>query len=195
MNGAVRNVWVLVGGVPGSGKTHVGGQIAKSIGVFLDKDTISRFFSEDLLALLGQSPNDRESEIYRTRVRPKEYDTMQKVARENLELGHSVICAAPYLQEFSDPQWRDDIEVNAELGGASLHYIWIESDEDTIRERLRKRGAARDTWKLTNWTAWWSQVPKAPPPVNGLHVIDNRVQAARSVQNQLKDILESLARG
>jgi predicted kinase len=189
-----NKVWVLVGGLPGSGKTHLGAQIARSIGLFLDKDTLSRFFAEDLLTLLGRSPHDRESQIYTDRVRPKEYETLQKVAQENLELGHSTVCAAPFLREFDDPHWREGIEVQADLAGASLHYIWIDSDEDSIHERLRKRGAARDAWKLANWTTWWLQAAKGPPSLDGLLTVDNRVQAAGSTQKQLSSIMEKLSR-
>ena len=41
---------ILVGGFPGSGKTYVGQLLASEIGSFIDKDTISGFFAERLLA-------------------------------------------------------------------------------------------------------------------------------------------------
>lgn len=188
----MRKVWVLVGGLPGSGKTHLGSEISRNIGLFLDKDTVSRFFTEALLETLQQPVDDRESPAYLAHVRPKEYETMKKIALENLELGHSVVCAAPFLVEFSDPQWRSDIEVQAEITGAEIHYVWIDSDEDSLHERLKKRGASRDHWKLANWTTWWNGTLKNPPLINGLRVLDNRIQAVQSPLKQVAEIVDVL---
>lgn len=73
-----KKVWVLVGGLPGSGKTYLGSEISRNIGLFLDKDTVTRSFSEALLESLQQPVNDRESPTYLAQVRPKEYETMKK---------------------------------------------------------------------------------------------------------------------
>jgi len=55
---------VLVGGFPGSGKTHLGKILSKDVGFFVDKDTLSKLFTEKILTILGKSKNDRESETY-----------------------------------------------------------------------------------------------------------------------------------
>ena len=106
---------ILIGGIPGSGKTYIGKELARRIGLFVDKDTMSRFFTERMLQLLGSHLDDRESEIYLANVRNLEYETMMKHALENLELGRSVICSAPFIREFGDSQWLDVISLEAEL--------------------------------------------------------------------------------
>ncbi len=188
----MNRIWVLVGGLPGSGKKHLGSEISRHIGLFLDKDTVSRSFSEALLGLLQQSVDDRESDVYLEHVRPKEYETLMDISLENLRLGHSVVCAAPFLQEFFDSRWRSETELRAEIVDAKVHYVWIDSDEDSLHERLKKRGESRDRWKLANWTAWWNSVPKTPPEFDGLKVLDNRIRAARSTSKQLAELIGML---
>ena len=46
---------VLIGGMPGSGKTYIGKELAKQAGLFVDKDTISRFFTEKILIAINGS--------------------------------------------------------------------------------------------------------------------------------------------
>jgi len=46
---------VLIGGMPGSGKTYIGKELAKQAGLFVDKDNISRFFTEKILVDLGSN--------------------------------------------------------------------------------------------------------------------------------------------
>ena len=80
--------FILIGGLPGSGKTHIGKILANDINaVYLDKDTISRDFTEAMLVEIGCSSDDRESELYLAKVRDHEYSTMMKIGMENLELG------------------------------------------------------------------------------------------------------------
>ncbi|MFE9427768.1 hypothetical protein ACFYNO_32955 [Kitasatospora sp. NPDC006697] len=62
---------VLVGGYAGTGKTELARFLSELTGwPLLDKDPLSRALVEALLVELGSEPNDRQSELYRTRVRP-----------------------------------------------------------------------------------------------------------------------------
>lgn len=62
---------LVIGGYAGSGKTELGRIIARQTGwpVF-DKDNATRPVVEMALQELGSSPDDRESELYLTKVRP-----------------------------------------------------------------------------------------------------------------------------
>src|SRR5438094_277632 len=65
---------VLVGGFAGSGKTEFGQLLAAITGwALLDKDALTRPLTENLLLALGADPNDRETDLYKQRVRPLEY--------------------------------------------------------------------------------------------------------------------------
>lgn len=168
---------ILVGGMPGSGKTYIGIELARRLGVFIDKDTISRFFTEKILTLLGSDANDRESNIYLSNVRDLEYQTMIKHALENLKVGKNVICSAPFISEFNDQDWLDDINLEAELIDSEVVKIWIHVDLPTARERIIARGATRDNWKLANWEDYIKQLPKNMPDrdqeSSDIIVIDN----------------------
>lgn len=182
---------ILIGGVPGSGKTYIGKELAKHIGLFVDKDTISRFFVEPMLELLGSHADDRESDTYLSRVRSIEYETMMKHALENLELGHSVICSAPFIREFSDEQWLDDIQFEAELLDAAVVKVWIHVDPATARERIIARGASRDLWKLANWETYVSGIPQAAPSADVL-VIDNSRAPTTPLFEQIESITDQI---
>jgi len=184
---------ILIGGVPGSGKTYIGKQISKDAGVFIDKDTISRFFTEALLEALGACKDDREGQIYLSKVRGLEYDTMRKQAFENLNLGHDVICSAPFIQEFIDQKWINDIEIDLEIEDAELIKIWIQVDERTARERLISRRADRDNGKLSSWDEYVKIVKHAPPEgVKDLIVIDNTPSPTISLGDQINSVITRL---
>ena len=185
---------VLVGGLAGSGKTYIGKEISKKVGIFIDKDTVSRFFAESLLEKLGSHKNDRESEVYLKHVRDLEYETMMKHAFENLELGHNVICSAPFIKEFkSNNDWLDNQELEAEIFDAELITIWIHADELTTRDRLVARAADRDNHKLANWDEYTSQVKHQPPEeIENIFVIDNTSQQKETLPEQINKVIKKI---
>jgi predicted kinase len=189
---------VLICGVPGSGKTYIGKQICQNLrnSVFADKDTLSRYFTEAMLELLGSNKNDRESEIYLNRVRSLEYDTLMKHAFENLQIGRTVVCSAPFGKELSDPAWISSMELETDLIDAELILIWIHADEHTARDRIIARGAERDIGKLAAWTEYVSKVSHSVPAgIAGLVVIDNSAQASLPLAVQMKAVIESISEG
>lgn len=188
-----NNKLVLVGGVPGSGKTFIGKEITRRIGILVDKDTVSRFFTEALLTALGADKDDRESTTYLDAVRPLEYRTMLKHAIENLELGHTVVCAAPFINEFKDADWLADLELEVDLADAQLVKVWVAVDPTTARERIINRNATRDTWKLANWETYLAMTPHATPEgIADLHVLDNSGSPAMPITAQISALVGEL---
>jgi len=179
---------ILIGGMPGSGKTHIGKELARRIGLFVDKDTMSRFFTEEMLQLLGSHVDDRESETYLAHVRSVEYETMIKHALENIEIGHSVICSAPFISEFNDENWLKNTSFDAELLDAEIVTIWIHVDFPTARQRIIARGASRDTWKLANWETYISKLPDTAPLNAGAIVIDNSGSPETPLHEQIEAV-------
>lgn len=169
----MRKKLILIGGMPGSGKTYIGIELARQLGVFIDKDTISRFFTEKMLTLLGSHVDDRESDVYLSNIRNLEYQTMMKHALENLEVNKNVICSAPFIHEFGDQEWLEDISFEAELIDSEVVKIWIHVDLPTARERIIARGASRDSWKLANWDDYVASLPESVPSEGDVIVIDN----------------------
>jgi predicted kinase len=186
---------ILFGGVPGSGKTTIGKELAKSTAIFIDKDTISNSFTESLLIALGSHKDDRESEIYSSKVRGLEYDTMMEQAFENLALGHNVICSAPFIVQYQDNDWVNDLELQVELLGAELVKIWIQVDENTARERIIARGADRDNGKLSDWDRYAGSIVHSPPTnISNLIVIDNTRTSPATLSDQVLSITDRLKR-
>lgn len=184
---------ILIGGMPGSGKTHIGKELARRTGLFVDKDTMSRFFTEEMLQLLGSHVDDRESETYLAHVRTLEYETMMKHALENIEIGHSVICSAPFISEFNDTDWLDEISLEAELFDAEIVTIWIHVDFPTARQRIISRGASRDSWKLANWEAYISKLPETAPSKASAIVIDNSRSPETPLHEQIETVVTQLS--
>lgn len=186
---------ILIGGMPGSGKTYIGKEIAQRIGFFVDKDSISRFFTEQMLELLGSHADDRESKIYLENVRNIEYRTMMKHALENIEIGRSVICSAPFIREFDDLQWLGDVRLEAELFDAEVITIWIHVDSPTARERIIARGASRDSWKLANWDAYIKTVPQTAPSNANTIMIDNSRTPQTPIFEQIEAVIDKISGG
>ena len=186
---------VLIGGIPGSGKTYIGKELAKKTGLLVDKDTISRFFTEKMLVALGSNADDRESDIYLSNVRDLEYKTMMKHAFENLKLGHNVLCSAPFIEEFVDKEWLDEMSFEAKLSDSEMIKIWIYVDLTTARKRLIERDASRDNWKLANWEKYVSNLPECAPEGEGVIVIDNtntsEIRKLDIIDSVVKRILEN----
>ncbi len=190
----MRKRLILIGGLPGSGKTHIGKILASDINaVYLDKDTISRNFTEAMLVEIGSSTDDRESELYLDKVRNHEYNTMMKIGMENLELGNSVICSAPFISEFKSGEWVDDYVFDTEMADAEFSAIWIHVDETTANDRIVSRAANRDNWKLANWEKYTEKTPHIKPRFDFEYIlIDNSLNPATPLDQQICDVVGRL---
>jgi len=183
----------LVAGYAGSGKSEAGKLLAAATGwAMLDKDTLSRPMTERLLQALGGDPNDRHSPTYLEHARPLEYACLMKVVWENLECGISVVAVAPFLAESVDAQWTSQIAHRCDRIGVRFETLWVDSDLESMRDRLISRKALRDTWKLTHWPAYTSSIDTALRPVVPHHVINNRIGAARPLAEQVQSVAQRL---
>lgn len=193
----MRPSLVLVGGVPGAGKSYVSRHLAKrlGVGVLVDKDVVSGPFVEKMLALLGSHADDRESEVYLTRVRDLEYQVMMDQALENLELGHNVICSAPFLREFADDSWLEALREQASQRGAELTTVWVHADPQSTRLRIASRGANRDLWKLANWDKYIAGLPEGPPPQASARIIDNSRRPRTPIGEQIDIVISAILKG
>jgi Predicted kinase len=184
---------VLVAGYAGSGKSEAGKLLAAATGwAMLDKDTISRPMTERLLREMGGDPDDRHSPTYLEHARPLEYECLMKAAWENLECGTSVIAVAPFLAESVDSQWMSRVARRCGRTGAAFETLWVDSDLESMRDRLISRNASRDTWKLTHWPTYTSGLDVGMRPVTSHHVIDNRISASRPLAEQVESIAQRL---
>lgn len=143
---------VLIGGLPGSGKTTIGKQLAQRIGAaFLDKDTLCNDYTEAMLKISGHDTDDRDGAFYANHIRALEYDTLLEVAFENLSIGRSVVCVAPFTREFHNPDWEKHMREHQ-----NVWLVWTVAQENVLRERIQKRNTPRDSWKLAHWQEWYN---------------------------------------
>jgi predicted kinase len=185
----------LIGGYAGSGKTEFARFLTNLTGwALLDKDTLTRPLVEDLLLRLGADPNDRHTELYRTRVRPLEYRCLLNVAYDNLDRGVSTIVTAPFLTEVTDEAWLARTRNSCAARSASMAVVWMECDLDSMQQYLRSRGAARDTWKMTSWDEYAKHVDLNLRPRCQHLAVDNRLNATTSLAERAREIVGRMQR-
>ncbi|BCK54005.1 AAA family ATPase [Nocardia wallacei] len=190
----VRPRAVYVGGYPGSGKSEFARTLARETGwAILDKDTIARPIIEPALEDLGSTIDDRESDIYLSRIRPREYEALAAVVQDNLEVGNSAIASAPYLREFIDQSWLERIIARAETESADATFVWVRCSLESMLMYLRRRGAARDAWKLANWETYSASLNLDLRPLVPHVVIDNDPDSP-PLRKQAQALIESFRR-
>lgn len=181
---------VMIGGYAGSGKTELGRILARETGwPLLDKDTLTRPVVEAALELLGGNPNDRESDLYRTKIRPREYEALVAAVTENVKCGNSAIVTAPFLREFTDPAWLNRMQAQIGDMKAAMALVWMNCDADTMHMYLRHRGAARDTVKLADWDSYLAEIDVEFRPPIAHRVIDN-CASSEPLQDQARALIE-----
>jgi DNA-binding transcriptional regulator YhcF (GntR family)/predicted kinase len=186
---------VIIGGYAGSGKTELGRVLARETGwPMLDKDTLTRPVVEAALEILGLSPNDRESDAYLTRIRPREYEALIAATDENLACGNSVIATAPFIREFRDAAWVARVEASFSAKNASTTFVWVHCDADTMHTYIRHRGAARDAAKLVDWPGYLAGIDVDFRPITRHHVIHNSA-TSEPLQRQARDLLKVVLDG
>ncbi|MFJ6200221.1 GntR family transcriptional regulator [Micromonospora sp. NPDC092111] len=184
---------ILIGGYPGSGKTELGRIVSRQTGwAILDKDTTTRPVVEAALERLGNSPHDRESETYMTAIRPAEYEALMATLAENLQCGSSVVVTAPFLRELSDEAWCGRLAATVAAYNGTLQVVWVYCDALTMHTYIRRRGAARDDYKLAKWDDYADGVDFAFAPKIPHVRIDNSA-GARPLQDQAKELLSTVA--
>lgn len=183
---------VFIGGYAGSGKTEVGRTLARETGwAMLDKDTITRHVVDAALVQFGSTIADRESDTYLQVVRPAEYQCLESAVAENIACGVSAIATAPYLRELTNPAWLERTAATLDVMGAEMSVIWIRTSGPCMRSYIERRGAARDSWKLTHWDEYLGGVDtEFSPPWP--HTIIHNNPDDEPVQAQVKAFLLSL---
>jgi DNA-binding transcriptional regulator YhcF (GntR family)/predicted kinase len=186
---------LLIGGYAGSGKTQLGRILARQTGwPMLDKDTLTRPVVEMALEMLGQSPHDRESQVYAQTIRPREYEALVAAGQENVECGNSVILTAPFIREFRDAAWLSRIQAGYDAMNATMTMVWVYCDADTMHTYLRHRGAARDAFKLADWPGYLATIDLDFRPPAPYLSIDNSASSV-PLQDQAKQLLHAVTEG
>jgi predicted kinase len=157
---------VLVAGGPASGKSRMARELVRRLpnAVLLDKDRLLGGWVDRLLLATGADV-DRDSPYYLEEVRPREYETLEAVAFDHLQLGKVVVMDAPLAPELRDAGWVNRMRAECRKYAAGLAAVWVAVSPETARRRLQERGEARDRWKLEHWEEFLAtRRPYDPPP-------------------------------
>ncbi len=150
----------LVCGPPAVGKTTYGLKLAKQLGAcFLDSDQVTELLIQSGMKAAGLDPDDRDSDDYKAIYRRPVYETLFRLAEQNLALT-SVVVAGPFTSEIGNPNWKEELEVRFQQK-VELHILHCEPKER--KRRMKVRGEARDLAKLAHWEEYLIKTQPSEP--------------------------------
>ena len=150
----------IVCGSPGAGKTTYAKKLAsKRSAALLDIDTVTERLVRIALRESGHEPDDRDSEYFKRIYRDPIYATLFDIARENISF-QEVVIVGPFTKELRDPGWPSKLSQSLS-GPVEIHYLTC--PPETRRQRLAKRGDARDLAKLRDWENYIQYYEESPP--------------------------------
>ena len=191
----LATVWV-VAGAPGAGKSTVCRMLLEAlvpVPALLDKDTMYGPFVAATLRANGRPDGEREGPWYDEHIKVHEYAGMTSTAREIRAHGCPVLLSGPFTQQIHDAdRWRSWVD---DLGGGTVHLVWIRSNAATLRQRLAARGYARDAPKLDRFAAYTASMRLGTAPAAPHTVIDNRLTAAEPLTDQIAGLVARVAAG
>ena len=154
---------ILVTSPPASGKTYVSKKLAERLDhvVYLDKDTLIPL-SKKVFEVAGEDYN-RSSEFFEKYIRDAEYEAIVAIAMEALDYADMVLINAPFTKEVRNRDYMDTLQQTLKSKNACLSLIWVKTDIDVVKRRMKERGSDRDKWKLENWDAYIAECDFSTP--------------------------------
>jgi predicted kinase len=183
-----RPAAILVAGPPASGKSTVGAALAKTLGATLiDQDVATA----QLLSIIESLVNvdDLDDPQLAALTRTARYETVTRLAEDNLRLGNTVLLVAPFTAERKNlPAWQELCHRLRRAGGGAVAMVWLYLSREELLQRLRVRGAVRDAAKLRSEQRFIEQLELGPPvgPHIPVHAVGSVDAIVHSIIMQLR---------
>jgi predicted kinase len=190
--GDARPAALLIAGPPASGKSMVAASLAKTLGAALiDLDVATG----PLLTVIGSLVNvdDIDDPRLVTLTRADRYETITRLAEDNLRVGSTVLLVAPFTKERKDLHaWEELVHRLQRAAGGAVTMIWLYLSREELLQRMRARGADRDEAKLNSEQRFIDQLDLGPPvgPHIPIHAVGSVDQIVRSIVMQLRDAFD-----
>jgi predicted kinase len=183
-----RPAALLIAGPPASGKSMVGASLARTLGAALiDLDAAT----EPLLSVIESLANvdDIDDPRLVTLTRADRYETITRLAEDNLRVGNTVLLVAPFSEERKNLRaWEELVDRLHRAAGGAVTMIWLYLSREELLQRMRARGADRDAAKLSREQRFIDQLDLGPPvgPHIPIHAFGSVDQIVRSIVMQLR---------
>ena len=183
-----RPAAILVAGPPASGKSTLGAALAKTLGATLiDQDVATG----QLLSIIESLVNvdDLDDPQLAALTRTARYETVTRLAEDNLRLGNTVLLVAPFTAERKNlPAWQELCHRLRRAGGGAVAMVWLYLSREELMQRLRVRAADRDAAKLGGEQRFLDQLELGPPvgPHIPVHAVGSVDAIVHSILMQLR---------
>ena len=150
----------IVCGSPGAGKSTYAKKLASEhSATLLDIDTVTERMVRLALRESGHDPDDRDSKYFKRTFREPIYETLFDIARENI-IFQEVVVVGPFTRELRDPDWPLKL---SNILGCPIEVHYVRCPLEVRKQRLAKRGNARDLAKLLDWENYIQYYEENPP--------------------------------
>jgi hypothetical protein len=146
--------------------------------------------TDPLLSVIGSLINvdDVDDPRLAGLTRADRYETITRLAEDNLRVGNPVLLVAPFTEERKNLQaWEELVDRLHRAAGGAVTMIWLSLSREELLQRMRARGAERDKAKLNKEQRFIDQLDLGPPvgPHIAIHAVGPVEQIVGSIVMQL----------
>ena len=147
--------------------------------------------TEPLLSVIESLVNvdDIDDPRLATLTRSPRYETITRLAEDNLRIGNTVLLVAPFTEERKNLHaWEELVDRLHRAADGAVTMIWLYLGREELMQRMRSRGAERDGNKLGKERGFIDQLELGPPvgPHIPIHAIGEVEHIVASIVRQLR---------